>query len=251
MSYKKHILGTIVLAGVLMAVQPVQAWLVPILSAEENARPNLKLLVESEITRWKQEALKYQEMIYTDMIGKVGGGSLGQNNVVDQMQEAAKDGASVIGHTTAQLKGVSNLSDYASAKAEIEMLYFVKPEYGRFYTLEAIQQLQENQRVALNDLAVASITQASVDTVGALVSKGDSTPKTRAKDISKAKDMNAMMEMLLAMDRRAYERSLQISALEAADAGVQAMLVLKGISATGQFSSGVVETESANSGKSE
>jgi hypothetical protein len=241
MFLKKTFLCTAMLLGVFFVAQPARSYVIPIVSTEENAMPNLMLLIESEITRWQQEALKYQEMLYTDLIGKVGGGSLGQNNVITQMQDAAKDAAGAIGNTTAKLEFVPNLSNYATAKEQIENYYLVRPEYGRFYTTDDIRNIQENQRVALNDLAVSAITQASVNMVQSAVEKSDSEPKQRANDISKAKDVNGMLEMLLAMDRKAYERSLQISALEATDAGVQAMLVLKGISQTGQYVSGSVE----------
>lgn len=240
MKFKKITLGVMALCCLLMA-RPVQAYLIPINSVEENTMPNLMLLLESEITRWKQEALKYQEMIYTDLIGKVGGGSLGENNVIEQLKEAAKDGSAVIGNTTVELELISDLGDYSTAKEQIEKYYMIYSGLGKFYPTDLVREIQERQRVALNDLAVGAVTQGAVDVVGAIVSRGDSEPKTRAKDIAKAKDVNAMMEMLLGMDRRAYERSLQISALEAADAGVQAMSVLKGLSGTATRTSGIAE----------
>ncbi len=238
MSYKKTILGIMTLMSVLMVSYSGAAYVIPISSAEENSWPNMKLLVESEITRWQQEALKYQEMLYTDLIGKVGGGSLGKNNVVTQMKEAAKDGANIIEQTTVELEKITDLSDYSKAKQEIEKYYLIRPEYGKLYSEDVVRQLHENQKAALNSLAIGSITQAAVNTVGAAVSKVNSEKEARAKDISKAKDVNSMIEMMVGMDRQTYERMLQISALEAADAGVQAMSVLKGISETGQYSSG-------------
>lgn len=241
MKFKKTFLHIAVLFGVLMSVQQADCYLVPINSSQENAFPNMKLMIEAEITRWQQEALKYQEMLYTDLMGKVGGGSLGMNNVISQTQEAAKDGVNIIQNTTAKLEFLPTPEDYKTAKENIEKYYLIRPEIGQFYSTDAIRQIQENQRTALNDLTVASITQASVDTVGSFISKTDSEPETRAKDIAKAKDLNAMLEMLTAMDRKIYERSLQSAALEAADAGVQAMLVLKGISTTGRHTSGQVE----------
>lgn len=242
MSFKKfNLMGVMALCGLLSIMRPAQAYLIPIASVEENAIPNLMLLVESEITRWKQEALKYQEMIYTDLVGKVGGGSLGENNVVEQLKEAAKDGSAVIGNTTVKLDKISDLGDYSKAKEEIEKHYMIQSVIGKFYPTGLVKEIQERQRVALNDLTVGAITQGAVDVVGAIVSRGDSDPKSRAKDIAKAKDLNAMAEMLLAMDRRAYERSLQTSALEAADAGVRAMSVLKGLSETATRTSGVPE----------
>ena len=240
MFFKKTLLCTAMFLAMFFVEKTAQSYVIPIVSVEENAMPNLMLLIESEITRWQQEALKYQEMLYTDLTGKVGGGSLGQNNVVSQMHESAKDAANTIGKTTPRLEFVPDLSDYTAAKEKIENYYLIKPEQGRLYTTEAIRTIQENQRTALNDFAVASVVQASVNAVGSAVEKIDSEPDQRANDIAKAKDVNAMLEMLLAMDRKAYEKSLQISALEAADAGVQAMLVLKGISQTGQYTSGTV-----------
>ena len=240
MFLKKTFLCSAILLGVFSMGQPAQSYVIPIVSTEENAMPNLMLLIESEITRWQQEALKYQEMLYTDLVGKVGGGSLGPNNVVSQMKESAKDAANAIGNTTAKLEFVPNLSNYATAKEQIEKYYLIKPEYGRYYTTDAIKTIKNNQQAALNDLAISAITQASVNMVGAAVENIGSEPDKRANDIAKAKDLNAMLEMLLAMDRKSYEKSLQISALEATDAGVQAMLVLKGLSQTGQYTSGSV-----------
>ena len=57
----------IILGGMMMATSAQAAYLIPIASNFENINHNIKLLLESEITRWKQEALKYKEM-YEDII---------------------------------------------------------------------------------------------------------------------------------------------------------------------------------------
>ena len=241
MSFKKYLSVAILLGGMTMTQAVQSAYVVPINSRKENGEPNIMLLIEAEITRWQQDALKYQEMLYTDLVGKVGGGSLGDNDVISQMKESARDGANIIGRTTVELGKVTDLSNYATAKQELEKYYLIRPEYGKLYSEDVIRQLKENQRIAVNDLAVGAIAQAAVNTVGASVSKSNSEKEVRSKEIAKAKDVNAMMEMMIGMDRQAYEKMLQISATEAADAGVQAMVVLKGLSATGQYSSGEVE----------
>ena len=220
-----------VLGGMMMATSAQAAFLIPIASNYENTMHNIKLMVEAEVTRWNQEALKYKEMLYTDLMGKVGGGSLGKNNVIDQMREAAKDGDSSIGNTTASIKGISNLSTYkGNTKQTLEDKYIVQAKKGLDYSEMDVAEIQENQRVAVDALARAGIAEAAVEIVGAEIDASDSDPKKRADDMAKAKDMNAMYELMLGMDRRVYERSLRVSTIEATDAGIQAMQTLQGLS---------------------
>ena len=221
----------IILGGMMMATSAQAAYLIPIASNFENINHNIKLLLESEITRWKQEALKYKEMLYTDLMGKIGGASLGISKVIDEMKEAAKDAASSITSTTPTLKKVSNLSSYkGSTKQSLENNYIIQAKKGLEYSEMKIAEIQENQRIAIDELARAGIAEAAVEIVGASIDASNSEPKKRAGEISKAKDMNAMYELALGMDRRNYERSLRISTVEATNAGIQAMQTLQGIS---------------------
>ena len=221
----------VVLGGMMMATSAQAYFLIPIASNYENIQHNIKLMIESEITRWNQASLLYKEMLYTDLMGKVGGASLGKNNVIEQMKEASKDGASSISSTTPNLKKVSNLSSYeGGTKQALEDNYIVRAQKGLDYSEMQIAEIQQNQREAIDELARAGIAEAAVEIVGTSIDATDSEPGKRADDMAKAKDMNAMYELMLGMDRRNYERSLRISTVEATDAGIQAMQTLQGIS---------------------
>ena len=223
-------LGALAIVGLCLLPQRSLAYVIPINSSHENMTSNIALLIESEITRWKQEALKYRELLYTDILGQEG--SLGKNPVINSMQDAAKDGEAVLQKTATTMKYVSDLSDYGTAKSSLEQYYVVDPEKGLEYTTQQMNEILENQRVAINDLAKNGIALAAVDTVWTSINSGESQPGTRASAIAKAKDMNALYEMMLAMDRSIYERSLRISGVEATDAGIHAMQTLQGLART-------------------
>lgn len=231
MNHKSFRFGLLAMLGVCLLAHSVSAaYVIPINSRYEKRTFDINLMIESEMTRWKQEALKYKEMMYTDMMGKAGGGSLGKNKIIEEMKDAAKDGTGAIGNTTASLRYLSNLSNYDSVKDNLAEHYVVRAEKGIKYTQSELEEIYENQRVAIDELARAGITQAAVEIVGAEIDASNSTPEKRAQEMAKAKDLNAMYELVLGMDRRNYERSLRISALDATDAGIQAMQVLQGIS---------------------
>ena len=220
-------LGVAAMIGLCLLPRVSSAYVIPINSVHENRTSNIALLIESEITRWKQEALKYREMLYTDILGKEG--SLGKNKVISEVEEAAKDGASALQKAETNLKNVSNLSDYNSAKSNLEKYYTVDPNKGLEYTTKETEDILESQRVAINDMAKDGIALAAVDTVWASINASKSDPDERSKEMAKAKDMNAMYELMLGLDRANYERALRISSIEATDAGIRAMQTLQGL----------------------
>jgi len=220
-------LGVAAMVGLCLLPRVSSAYVIPILSLHENRTSNIALMIESEITRWKQEALKYREMLYTDILGKEG--SLGNNKIISKVEEAAKDGAAAIQNAETSLKHVSNLSDYSSAKSNLERYYTVDPNKGLEYTTREMEEILESQRVAINEMAKDGIALAAVDTVWASINSGESDPEERSKEMAKAKDMNAMYELMLGLDRANYERALRISSVEAADASIRAMQALQGL----------------------
>ena len=234
-------LGSAAVVGLCLTASIARAaFLIPIASIYEFSFPDLKLLIESELTRWKQEALKYDEILYTDTLGKVGGGSLrgvsGKvNEIIAETQEMAGNGSNIIAHsgTGYRLKDVPNLGNYTQeTREQIEKNLVVQAKKGIEYTTAETKKIMENQRIAINDFATSGIAMGATETVNAGVSADDSQPKKRAEQIAKAKDVGAMYELITGMDRHIYERSLHASAVEASDAGIRALQVLQGLSRT-------------------
>ena len=205
---------------------------IPILSREENTFEHIWLVIESEIKRWKQEGLKYRELARTDLLGRVGGGSLGESEIIHQVEDAAKDGSGAIQKVAFSLPHVKHLQKYTDSLPDIEENYVIAPNKGLKYTSSALENIRENQRIAINDMATKGIALAAVDTVWTSINAGDSDPDTRAGDIAQAKDVNAMIELMVGLKRAQYERALRISAIEAADASLQAMQMLQKLGKT-------------------
>ena len=208
--------------------------LMPVCPVEANAEwsSEIKLLVESEISKAIQNGVKMKEMMLTDLMA----GQLGANNVLSEIQTASKDGASAIQKTAVQLDKVTDLSDYTEAtqKALTEN-YVINEDKILEYSRTELDQIEENQRKALNDLVEANIAYGTINTVEASVGAGESEPDKRANDVGQAKDLKSLYEMMLGMDRKSYERSLKTSALDATDAGVYAMQVLQGVSQSNRY----------------
>ena len=238
-------LSTLLVAGVCVATFSAQAWFcpVPIFSTYENAFPDRYLLTESILTFAKQTSLKHSELNYTEALGKREGGHLRpvpgveekHNEIITQMQKGAEQGANIISNSAASIEGVGNLGDYSAAKSEIDSNLTVRPyseRNGRNYTTAELNGILENQRTAINDFAANAIGMGAAESVNAAGAAAESDPETRAKQVAKAKTLAELYELMLGMDRRIYERSLHVSAVEATNAGVEALQVLAGASAT-------------------
>jgi len=113
---------------------------------------------------------------------------------------------------------------------------------GIGYSTSSTDDIGENQRVAINDMAVnglsmASATAADVNSANGVCAKeGEEdkvlTPEQRADEMAKARTVQGMYEMMMIMDRAVYERSLKAASVEATTAGIQAMKVLSGVATT-------------------
>lgn len=227
---------------VCLCVRPVAAYVIPIASIVEWPQ-EIMLLVESEMKRWSHEATKYKEMLLSDMTGRLGGGSLGDNPVVTQLVKSAKDGSSSVGKAieevslqpvvNGQKNAVIDLTNYAAAKAQIANSYIIEAKKGTQYTEQKLAEIMENQRAAINDMAEAGLALAASQNVGANIGKSESEPDKRAENIADAKDVTAMYEMMLVQNRKIYERALRSSAVEATKAGIRSMQGLTNISKAG------------------
>ena len=208
--------------------------LMPVCPVEANAEwmSEIKLLVESEISRTIQNGVKMKEMMLTDLMS----GQLGGNNVLSEIQTASKDGASAIEKTAVQLKNVSDLGNYTQATRDaLTENYMINEKKILDYSSDELDKIEEQQRVALNNLVEANIAYGTINTVEASVGAGESEPEKRAQDIGQAKNLKSLYEMMLGMDRKNYERSLKVSALDATDSGVYAMQVLQGLSQSNRY----------------
>ena len=238
-------LRALLVAGVCAATFSAGAYLcipTPICSVYENIFPDFFLMEESIITGEGQELLAQKEEEYTEAIGKRQGDALRpvpgvkskHNEIITQMQKEAGDGANIIQNSSANVE-ISNLGDYSSAKGQIEEKWTVRPKSernGKNYTTSELNTILESERTAVNDFAANAIGMGAAETVNAAVAAAESDPETRAKQIAKAETLAELYELMLGMDRRIYERSLHASAVEATNAGVEALQALAGISAT-------------------
>lgn len=242
MSKLKSCVSAVAVMGLCLGIVQAQAsYIIPIESNYENNAPNIRLLIESEITRWKQEALKYKEMIYTDTVGEQKGNKLRPvppaksgdiNEIIAETKVSAKEGATIIGNSLSEISGVSDIGNYSSSKSTFENKYTVQYERASDYTQNELDTIDENQRVVLNDWGSNGAAMGAAIVANAADVAAKSEPKKRAKEIAQAKELGAMFELMLGMDRRIYERSLMVSATEAATAGVKAMQIIRGASKT-------------------
>jgi len=222
-----------------LAAVPVRAYFLPIDSVYENIWPDLELLIESEITRWKQEGLKYKEVVYTDTLGTIGEGNDGkpglqvvpgvdeaeENQILSEVRGNAGEGAGIITETMAEAdKAYSELVEDENKK------YIEANKKKDEYTETDVESIYEYQADSLNDIAVHGIAMAAMETANAGANAAQSDPELRAKEIAMATDLGGMFELMLGMDRRIYERSLEVSAIDAANATLNAMRVLQGLS---------------------
>ncbi len=219
--------------GIMMGISSVASAqvlcpLMPVCPVEANAEwmSEIKLLVESEISKAIQNGVKMKEMMLTDLMT----GELGGNNVLSEIQTASKDGASAIQKTAVKLENVSDLSNYTEAQKALTENYMVDADKILNAANTELNKIEENQRVALNDLIEANIAYGTINTAEATAGASESEPDKRANDIGQAKNLKSLYEMMLGMDRKSYERSLKTSALDATDAGVHAMQILQGLS---------------------
>jgi len=192
--------------------------------------------------------LMQDETKYTKALGKRKGNHLKpvpgvgkkykkHNEIIVQMQEAAGNGANIIQNSSASLSeiGISDLGNYGSAKSQIQEKLTVRPyseRNGKTYTTAELNEILENQRTAINDFSANAIGMGAAETVNAACDAADSNPEDRAKQVAKAKTLAELFELMLGMDRRIYERSLHVSAVEATNAGVEALRVMTGVSTT-------------------
>ncbi|MDY6407963.1 MAG: hypothetical protein SPL08_04620 [Pseudomonadota bacterium] len=249
MKFIKEGLGTLLVAGMCGATLSAQAVLIcptPICSVYENLYPDLYLTEEALITSADQASKKQKEVKYTKTLGTMSGKGLKpvpgvgkkykkHNEIIAQMQEGAGNGANIIAQSTVQIDGIDNLGDYSVAKSDINNQLTVRPyaeRNGKNYTTAELDKILENQRTALNDYAANAIAMGATETVNAAGAAAESDPEDRAKQIAKADTLAELYELMLGMDRRIYERSLHASAVEAANAGVDALRVLSGVSTT-------------------
>ena len=212
-------------------------------SVYENTHPDFFLMDESVMTAAKQVSLASDEKEYTNALGEQKGGHLKpvkgvkkkHNEIIVQMQEGAGNGANIISKSNLSISGIDNLGDYSSAKSQIQDKLTVRPyseRNGRVYTTAELDEILENQRTAINDFAANAIGMGAAETVNAAGVAAESNPEDRAKEVAKAKTLAELFELMLGMDRRIYERSLHVSAVEATNAGVEALQLLVGIAST-------------------
>ena len=227
MNKLKLSVGTLAIGLFLMAM-PAKAYIIPIASLTENRQPNWRLLIESELTRWKQDALKQKEIIYTETLGKRGTGDDGtgklakvpgiaasHSEIITQMQEGAEQGANIIEKSSTNV----TTSDFSGIDAST----------GRDYTDTELSETFEKHRTALNTVATYAIAMGATETVNAAIRSAESAPKKRTEQFAKAKELGEMYELMLGQDRKIYERSLHAAALEATAGGLEAARILQSI----------------------
>ena len=239
-------LSTLLVAGVCLVAFSAKAyWCWQYVdSVYENEVPDKNLMVESGKTMAREALAKRNETTYTNSLGKFKGGSLRpvpgvekkykkHNEIIVQMQEAAGNGANIINNTQTSTTniGISNLGNFSVAKGEMDDNLTVAPyedRNGKIYTTQELNDILTKQRTAINDFSANAIAMGAAETVNAAGAAAESTPKKRAKQIAKAETLAELYELMLGMDRRIYERSLHASAVEATNAGVEALMVLSG-----------------------
>ena len=242
----KWSLKSMLVAGVCLATFSATAYLcipTPIYSVYENLYPDLYLMEESILTSSDFLSMKQDEETYTKALGRQKSGVLRpvpgvkseHNEIITQMQQSAKDGANIISKSSTGIDGIDDLGDYSSSKGQIRKKLTV-PAYaergGKSYTTAELNTILENERTSVNNFAAYAIGMGAAETVNAAKVAAQSEPKVRAKQIAKAETLAELYELMLGMDRRIYERSLHASAVEATNAGVEALQVLAGVSAT-------------------
>ena len=231
MSFYKAYLKGMVVSGLLLASVSARAFIIPVASTYEITMPDLQLMIESELTRWKEEALKYREMAYTDLLGRVGGGGLDDGGIMDQMKTSLKDNINLMRQTQLQLGQVTNLGAYTEAtKKQIEDAYLISPEEAINLSTDQKEKIIENQQEALNDWAGTGLSMSAAVLEAAKQNAEESDPEKRADQLSKAQDLNSMRELMLRMDRNIYARQLQLAGMEATLAGIQAMQLMQSLS---------------------
>lgn len=211
-----------------------QAFVFPVASTVEWPK-EIQLLIESEISRLTQEGLKYKELLYTDLLGRVGGAGLENAPYIQELKTAANNGASTINATAIQLKNVADLGTYTGATQKaIEDNYVLQANKMQEYTDTMRQTIINNQKNAMNQIAKADIAMAAAVATEAKNLAVGAMPDNQSQKMAQAKDVLGSYELIVGSDRRIYERSLQASALDASKSRLEAMKVLQRVSATGQ-----------------
>ena len=233
-------IGMMALVGAcLMAMPASAAWLIPISSHKEWPQDK-KLLEESEISRWHQEALKQLEIRYTDMLGKKYGSLKADSCVNDQLHGYASTGNKVLENVDFKMDGVDNLSTYdAATKKALEDKYTIQADQSLNYTESKSAEIKNRQRMALHKMAKSAVALGAASSSTATSMAVVSSPKERSKGLAEAKDVQGTYEMILMLDRLNYEQNLRGTALEAAEASIRAMQDLKGVSETALHRGGV------------
>ena len=230
MSICKAYLRGIIVSGVLLASVAARAFIIPVASTYEIEMPDKQLMIESELTRWKEEALKYREMAYTDLIGRVGGGGLEDGGMMSQVKTALDDNVSLMRETQMKLNQVTDLGAYTAAtQQQIEDAYLLSPEEALQLPTVEKEKILDNQKEALNDWAGTGLSMSVAALEAAKKNAEESEPEKRAEQLSQAKDLNSMRELMLRMDRNVYARQLQLAGMEATLAGIQAMQLMQGL----------------------
>lgn len=230
MSIRKAFLQGIIVSSVLLGSVAARAFIIPVASTYEITMPDLQLMIESELTRWKEEALKYREMAYTDLIGRVGGGGLEDGGMMSQVKTALDDNVSLMRQTQMKLNQVTDLGAYtAVTQKQIEDAYLLSPEEALNLPTVEKEKILDNQKEALNDWAGTGLSMSVAALEAAKKNAEESEPEKRAGQLSQAKDLNSMRELMLRMDRNVYARQLQLAGMEATLAGIQAMQLMQGL----------------------
>ena len=230
MSICKAFLQGIIVSSVLLGSVAARAFIIPVAWTYEITMPDLQLMIESELTRWKEEALKYREMAYTDLIGRVGGGGLEDDVIMSQVKTALDDNVSLMRETQMKLNQVTDLGAYtAVTQKQIEDAYLLSPEEALNLPTVEKEKILNNQKEALNDWAGTGLSMSVAALEAAKKNAEESEPEKRAGQLSQAKDLNSMRELMLRMDRNVYARQLQLAGMEATLAGIQAMQLMQGL----------------------
>ena len=232
-------IGMMALVGACLMAVPASAYLIPIASRREWPQ-DIKLLIESEITRWHQEALKQLEIRYTDALGKKYGSLKSGNCVNNQLHGYASTGNKVLENVDFSMDGVDNLSTYdAATKKALEDKYTIQADKSLNYTATESAEIKNRQRVALDKMAKSAVALGAASSSTATSMAVLSSPKERSKGLAEAKDIQGTYEMILMLDRLNYEQNLRSTALDAAEASIRAMQDLKGTSETALHRGGV------------
>ena len=243
--------GMLAIAVALGVASPVRAYIIPIMSRVEAWNPgsmDWRLFLESELTRWKQENLKHKEMTYTDKVGEQGKGDDGksglqkvpgthgkkQSQIITETRKSAKNGSGAISNTDADVD-TSGLKKYAyydgsDASKQSSSDWVMHANIGDTYSQSQLKSIYETMGTNLNQSATNAIAYGAVETVSAAVDASQSDKEERAKQMAKGQELSSASELMLGEDRRIYERSLHVSALEATAAGIEAIQVLQSIS---------------------